>query len=220
MVQSVKLVRDFGGFEEKELTTDEVISILRAQTASLRVTRDRQGKIVLIDDENPNPNIGSYLKIVKGNKVLGFETGQTSEAGPNSGVAPDWFRVSAADLFPVVNDLLRYVENVMNQIFSSLESATNALTDFIDLLIQKVETLQDIIERIRDLIKRAAEVLTINAGIYYLKIPAKVGGNNYIKTSLQNATGKPAGDFAAGILLVYGDGATQKALDFLFGPFK
>lgn len=219
MVQSVKLVRDFGNFEQKELSSDEVISLIRSQTAGLRVTRNRNNQIVLIDDQNPNQSVGSTLKIVEGNKSLGFETGQTSEAGPQGGTSPDWFRLSPADLFPEINDILRYVENTLNQFFKGLDSATNALSDFIDLLIQKVEALQDIIERIKELVKKATDILTVQAGLYYLKIPPQTGGNNYLKSALQNATGAPNGDFAAGVLLVYGDGATQKALDFLFAPF-
>ncbi|MDB4330350.1 hypothetical protein N9948_01370 [bacterium] len=231
LAQKITFVRDFRGGEELTLPSDEVVSIIRTQTAGLKVTIDRFNRIVLIDDQNVNPYLGSKLEIKKGNRVLGFSdtanqinpirvTNYISEAGPIGGTPPDWFRVSVADLFPVINDMVRYIENTAQNFLKSLESASLALVDFIDLLLKKIEALSDIAKRLRDLIEEALNILTIKGGFWFLQIPAQPGGNAYLQESLLNSTGRPDSDYAAGVMFVYGDGATQKAIDFIFKPVK
>lgn len=215
ITQKITLVRDFRGADHIDLKAEEVASIIRNQTGGLKVSVDRKGRIVLIDNQNANPLLGSKLEIIKGNKVLGFTTGQIDSAG-SMGLPPDWFRLSVADLFPIINDVIRYIENNSRALLRSLEDATNALTDFIDTLIKRVETLQDIIRRLQELAEKMAEILTFKAGVWSLNIPARPGGTEYLKKALNTSVGRPSADFAGGVLFVYADGSTQKALEFIF----
>lgn len=218
--QKITFVRDWRGEATRTLTAEEVAFIIMEQTAGLRATVDRESRIVLIDDQNPNIYLGSKLEITKGNSVLGFEIGQTDIAGLIGGAPPDWFRLSMADLFPILNDALRFIENTAQSFLSSLEDATNAITEFLDTLISRVEALNEIIKRLQEIAERLAEILTISLGFWILKIPARPGGNEYLKQALITSTNRPNSSFTAGIIFVYGDGATQKALDFMFGPVR
>jgi len=225
--QTVTLVRDFTeGLEkkpvdEKWLTPDEVVSIIRAQTSGMKIRLDRKSKIILEENQNPDVYLGSYLEIKKGNSVLGFNTGDNSAAGPTSGNPPDWYSIRIADLFPIFNDLLSYVQNVMNSFLSSLESATKALIDFIDLLQAKIEALSDLAKKIQKFINDIVENLQIQGGFYTLEIPYASGGNDYFIDSLRDASGAPENsDYAGGVVLLYTDGATGAALDFILAPIK
>jgi len=213
--QKITFVRDFRGQDSRTLTAREVASIIRNQTGGLKVSVTRDNKICLIDNQNADPAIGSSLEIVKGNRILGFTAGQKDTAG-SLGLPPDWFRISLADLFPVINDVIRYIENNARGLLRSLEDATNALTEYIDTLIKRVETLNDIIKRLQELAERLANILSFQGGIWILEIPPRQGGTEYLKSSLKNSIGRPSSDFAGGVMFVYADGATQKALNFLF----
>jgi len=214
-VQTVNFVRDFGTFNTINKTAEEVASIIREQTSGIRVSVDRENRIVLMDDLNADPFLGSKIVIASTNTVLGFKAGD-SDSVKVVGYPPDWTRVSMLDLFPVLGDISRYIEENSQNFLRSLEDASQAVLDFIDTLIKKVEVLSDIIKRLQDLIASLVNLLSFQAGFWYLRIPSKPGGNEYLKRALRSSTNRPNADFAAGILIVYGDGGTQKILDFLF----
>lgn len=225
--QTVTLVRDFTeGLEKnpvdtKWVTPDEVVSLIRAQTSGLKVRLNKKSQIVIEENQNPNIHKGSVLTITGGNSALGFDLGATSVAGPLTGTPPDWYSIRVSDLFPIFNDMLGYVQNTMNTFLSSLEGATKALTDFIELLEVKVEALADLAKKVQKFINDIIENLTIQGGFYFLEIPFALGGNDYFMDSLKNATGSPEdSDYAGGVVFLYSSGATGKALDFILAPIK
>lgn len=213
--QTVTFVRDFGSSNISIKTAEEVASIIREQTSGIRVSVNRENKIVLMDDLNSDPVLGSKIIVCSNNSVLGFEAGD-SDSVKVVGQPPDWVRLSMLDMFPILGDVSRYIEENSQNFLRSLEDATQAILDFIDTLIKKVETLNDIIEKLKELIESLVNILSFQAGFWYLKIPSKPGGNEYLKQALLTSTNRPRSDFAAGFLIVYGDGGTQKILDFLF----
>ena len=140
-----------------------------------------------------------------------------SEGGFSSGTPPDWYSIRVGDLFPSLSDLLRYIENVLKQFLSSLESATKSLTDFIELLQTKVAALSAMAEELRQLLKDLTDILKIKGGVYFLEIPTKKGGADYFKTTMYAATGRPLkSDYSAGIVLLYSSTRTAQAMQFLF----
>lgn len=215
--QVVTFVRDFGQADQIELTADEVASLIREQTFGVRVSVDKNNRIVLMADINPDPFFGSKIMILSANTVLGFEANQTSSVKV-FGYPPNWSRISMLDLFPILGDISRYIEENSQNFLKSLEDASKAIVDFIETLIRKVEMLQDIIKRLEELITSLVNLLSFEAGFWYLRIPAKPGGNFYLKESLRKSINRPNSDFAAGVLLVYGDGGTKRVMDLIFNP--
>ena len=228
--QKVTFVRKFPKQGSKFLTADEAASILRSQLSGVKVYVSPRNTIIIEDDNNPDIYQNSYLKIIKGNKTLGFtmfaseekfsSTGTSnyqSEGGFSSGTPPDWYSIRVGDLFPSLSDLLRYIENVLKQFLSSLESATKSLTDFIELLQTKVAALSAMAEELRQLLKDLTDILKIKGGVYFLEIPTKKGGADYFKTTMYAATGRPLkSDYSAGIVLLYSSTRTAQAMQFLF----
>ncbi len=243
--QNVTMTRFKSGESEVTLSADEVASVIRSQTSGLKVFVDHLNRIVLEEDQNPNIYIGSYLEIKITNDVLGFisledlprynlpqkqvytfagqgvesdYTHTKSEAGPLGGTPPDWKSLRVSDLFPSVNDLIRYINNAFDQISKGLESATSSLTDFIDLLQTKIDALSEMLKEAQALLKRMAEALTIQGGFYFLEIPAKSGGAEYFKNALRTSINYPPdSEYTGGIVFLYTDGGTAVALDWIMG---
>jgi hypothetical protein len=215
-IQTVKF-KDFSNGEDSfTLGIDQVIETIRSQVFGVKVFKNKSNQIVIVDNQNPDIYRGSYLKIHQTNNILGFTNGQDSSAGPTSGIAPDWERLALSDLFPILKDTFNYIENVLQQISRGLESASNALIDFIDLLIQKVESLLSILNRLEQLLIQLVQSLTLSVGVFILEIPNNLGGNNYLRRCLLNSKNRPLGDYAAGIIFLYTDGGTRRAIDLLF----
>jgi hypothetical protein len=215
-IQTVKF-KDFSKGENSfTLTIDQIMETIRSQVSGVKVFKNKSNQVVIVDNQNPDIYQGSYLKIHQTNSVLGFTEGQDSSAGPTSGISPDWERLALSDLFPLLKDTFNYIENVLQQISRGLESASNALIDFIDLLIQKVESLLSVISRLEQLLIELVQSLNLGLGVYILEIPNNLGGNNYLKNCLLNSKQRPLGDYAAGIMFLYTDGGTKRAIDLLF----
>lgn len=124
-------------------------------------------------------------------------------------------------MFPCVDDLIRYIQEKANSILSGLQSSTNSLVDFINLLQQKVQALSSTILEIKQIIDRIVGLLSLQGGIYTLYIPPNIGGNQYIKTSLQSATGAPTNsDYAGGFVFLASEAVTWTALEFIFGKLN
>lgn len=220
----------------KKLTAEDVASIIRSQTSGLKVFVDRRNRIVLEEDQNPDIYRGSYLKITESNKVLGFSTDAdkasmdiegddnthtVSEAGPSHGVPPDWKSIRISDLFPEINDLIRYIKNTFDQLANGLTSATDSLIDFINLLQTKVDALANMIKEVQELLKRLIKILTLQGGIYVLIIPPKAGGSEYFNEAIRTSVGYPTdGEYTGGVVFLYTDGGTGKALDWILSSLK
>ena len=230
-LQNVTLVRDFGTVTDevtslktqansKILTAGEVARIIRSQTSGINVRVNRLSQIVIEDTMNPDIYKGSYIKIHGVNTVLGFNNNE-SDAGMSSGNPPNWYSIKPSDLFPIFNDVLKYIQDTANKLLNSFENATKCLTDFIDLLIAKVEALSKMAQEIKDLLEQIARQMKLQAGLYFLNIPYKSGGLEYFKSALTEAIGKPdSSDYTGGVVLMYSLGSTAKAMDLLFGPLK
>ena len=214
-VQKVSFVADFGDNNERFLTAEEVASIIRNQTYGVRVSVDRENRIILMDDSNVDPAVGSSISILEDNNVLGFKAGDKDNI-TIAGFPPNWNRVSMLDLFPVLGELSRYIEDTSQNFLRALEDVARSIEDYINTLIQRVDALNEIIVKLSELAQKLADILGFTGGIWYLRIPTKSGGVEYLKTSLINSTNKPRSYLAAGIMFVYGDGATEKALGSIF----
>ena len=77
------------------------------------------------------------------------------------------------------------------------------------------EELDEINKSLQAILKLFTEGLA-NSGIYVLTIPPTIGGNDFIKQTLQGASNRPPDnlDFAVGFLMV-GGGPSMKTLDKL-----
>ena len=228
--QWVTFTRFKSGESQVVLSAEDVASVIRSQTSGLKVFVDKLNRIVIEEDQNPNIYVGSYLKITGSNKILGFATeadkanyGISSEdnthtessAGPLGGVPPDWKSIRISDLFPAVNDLIRYINNTFDQLSKGLASATESLIDFIDLLQKKIDALSDMLKEAKALLKRMENALTIQGGFYCLIIPPNSGGITYFNNAIKTSTGFPSdAEYAGGIVFMYTDGGTGVALDW------
>jgi len=232
LYQNVVLVRDFGKTSDGSdsdtitLSAEEVASRIRSQTSGINVRTNSKSQIIIEDNRNPDMYNGSYLKIHNQNSSLGFGSNYgtisyESTAGISSGNPPDWYSIRPADLFPIFNDLTRYIQDLANKLLNSFENATKSLTDFIDLLIAKVQALSDLANEIKNLLEQITKQMYLTAGLYFLNIPYKKGGVDYIKSALTTATGTPTqSNYTAGVVILYSAGATMKAVDLLFGSLK
>jgi len=225
----------FTRFKEDESTVtmsaEDIAGVIRSQTAGIKVIVDRQNRIVLEEDQNPDIYRGSQLEIKVSNPILGFATESDkgsygiasddlthtiSTAGPLGGTPPDWKALRISDLFPEVNDLIRYINSTFDQLAKGLTSATNSLVDFIDLLQTKIDALSDMLKEAQDLLKRMAEGLTIQGGFYCLMVPSNSGGAEYFNNAVRTSIGYPEdAEYAGGIVFLYTDGGTAIALDWI-----
>jgi len=234
--QNITFTRFKKNETEVSMSAEDVASVIRSQTAGLKVIVDRRNRIVLEEDQNPDIYRGSQLEIKISNPILGFVTDKDKSyfgvaldnnkhtknlAGPLGGTPPDWKALRISDLFPEVNDLLRYMNTTFDSLLKSLESATISLTDFIDLLQTKIDALSDMIIETQDLLKKMTDALTIKGGFYCLAIPPNSGGASYFNEAIQTATGYPEdAEYAGGIVLLYTDGGTGVALDWIISSLS
>jgi len=234
--QWVTFTRFKDGETSVTMSAEDVASVIRSQTAGIKVFVDHKNRLILEDDQDPDIYRGSQIVIESGNKIVGFmsetelannsfnyqglDTSDTrhttSIAGPIAGVPPDWKAIRISDLFPEVNDMVRYLNNTFSQLVKGLDGATNSLVQFIDLLQSKIDALSEMLKEAQDLLKKMTEGLTIQGGIYVLTIPASSGGVDYFKNALRTSIGYPTdAEYAGGIVLLYTDGATGTALEWI-----
>lgn len=203
------------------LTPSEVVAMINSQTIGIEASLMDDNRIALTDHLNPDIYGKSYLKIIAGNDELGFVTGDTASAGPSAGTFPDWQSIKVPDLFPMLTDVITYVNNVFDSYYQSVQSTTNSLLAFIDLLEQKVNALEELANAFKKILESLVETLRISAGFYFLEIPSKTGGNDYFISALKEATGAPENtDYTGGIVLLYSSGSAKTILDFLFKTIK
>ena len=137
------------------------------------------------------------------------------------GTPPDWTSLRISDLFPAINDLIRYINDTFNKLMKGLDSATNSLIEFIDLLQAKIEALSDMLKEVQELLKRIINVLTIQGALYCLTIPPNSGGADYFKQAVETSIGYPEdAEYAAGVVLLYTDGGTGVALDWIMSSLS
>ena len=91
-------------------------------------------------------------------------------------------------------------------------SALDDMIVFLNKLIIKLDELNELLQKI---LKIFTEGLP-DAGVFVLQIPPVVGGNDAIKTALEEATNRPGDnlDFSIGYVMI-GGGPSMKVLNTL-----
>jgi len=142
------------------------------------------------------------------------------------GTPPDWISVRVVDIFPFIDAILETMENIIDSLLAGTEKLTDTLVNFINLIQEKIDNLRRFVDKIQNLL----DVLVVDfniPGLYILEIPFGVGGNEYLKTSIQNATDGPDSDitgYTIGAAFIAGGPssdnealqALKRALEFLF----
>lgn len=134
---------------------------------------------------------------------------------------PDWssVRLSALGLFPKIEEIMKVMQNLLDSLLAGTEKMTTAIENFIDLLQKKIDSLRNLLETIRSFLVTLTEDFTI-PDLYFLRVPYASGGNEYLKTSIENAVNGPESDptaYTAGVVLVYGTLGLGNALQLFFG---
>lgn len=136
-------------------------------------------------------------------------------------VWPDWssVRLSAIGLFPQIDELMKIMQGLLDSLLAGTEKMSNSITNFIDLLQKKIDSLRNLLENIKSILVVITEDFAL-PNLYFLRIPYGSGGNEYLKTSIQNAMGGPNLDnsaYTSGIVFVYTTPGLGDALKLFFG---
>lgn len=136
-------------------------------------------------------------------------------------VWPDWssIRLSALGLFPKIEEIMKIMQNLLNSLIAGTEKMSTAITSFIDLLQKKIDSLRNLLVTIKSFLTVITEDFVL-PDLYFLRIPYGRGGNEYLKTSISNATNGPESDstaYTAGAMFVYGTPGLGDALKLFFG---
>ena len=134
---------------------------------------------------------------------------------------PDWNAAQTGPLtmFPVIKDTMDSLVAIVDGLLSGTSKMNTSITNFIDLLLLKIDSLQRLINLIDSYLTIITEDFDI-PNLYYLPIPCATGGNEYLKTSIQNASNGPNDEptgYTAGIVLTYGSPGIGEALSLFFG---
>jgi len=136
-------------------------------------------------------------------------------------VWPDWssIRLSALGLFPKIEEIMKIMQNLMDSLLAGTEKMSTAITSFIDLLQKKIDSLKNLLLTIKSFLTVITEDFAL-PDLYFLRIPYGRGGNEYLKTSISNATNGPESDstaYTAGAMFAYGTPGLGDALKLFFG---
>jgi hypothetical protein len=134
---------------------------------------------------------------------------------------PDWssVRLSALGLFPKIEEIMKIMQNLLDSLLAGTEKMSSTIQNFIDLLQKKIDSLRNLLETIRSFLTTITEDFVI-PDLYFLRIPYARGGNEYLKTSIENAVNGPVDEptaYTAGVVLVYGTPGLGNALQLFFG---
>lgn len=136
-------------------------------------------------------------------------------------VWPDWssINLSAISLFPKIEEIMTVLDGLLDSLLAGTEKLGTASTSFIDLLQKKIDQLKEILQKVNSFITILTEDFNL-PDLYFLNIPYASGGNEYLKTSIQNSQNGPFSDseaYTAGVVLVYGTPGLGNALKLFFG---
>ena len=148
-----------------------------------------------------------------------------SQVAPRAGykgTPPDWTSISLGDLFPAIYALAKFIDDFLTALINSLKGMAQAIIDFISLIQKKITDLTNLLSKIKTYVDILANDFK-GGGFYLLNVPPQVGGNEYLKQAITNATNGPSSDecgYTAGVVLAYGGPSASnvaKALKTLFG---
>jgi hypothetical protein len=136
-------------------------------------------------------------------------------------VWPDWssIRLSALGMFPKIEEIMKIMQQMIDSLLAGTEKMSTATTNFIDLLQKKIESLKNLLLTIKSFLLVLTEDFAL-PDLYFLRIPYGKGGNEYLKTSIANATNGPESDpsaYTAGAMFVYATPGLGNALKLFFG---
>ena len=110
-----------------------------------------------------------------------------------------------------------FIQNKANELMSTMDSASQTLTDFIDLLTAKIQALEDFLDRIQKLLDALKNLKILLPNLYILKV-GPIGGSAALAKEIRDATNRPLSspaDFAFGIAIVVGGPPTLITLPIL-----
>jgi hypothetical protein len=114
---------------------------------------------------------------------------------------PDFGGIQIKDIVPGWGEFFQILENFVLQLKGMISDSAAFIQDMIDMIKQIEAFLEYMIEIIDEFLK-FFQITLPSSGVYALYIPNQSGGNEGIKTELQNATGVPDLAYAMGILFV------------------
>ena len=118
---------------------------------------------------------------------------------------PDFDGIQIKDVVPGWGEFFQTLENFVKQLKGMISDSSVFIQDMIDMLAEIEAFLQYLIDLIDEFLGFFRITLP-SQGVYALYIPNQSGGNEGIKSELQNATGIPNHGYAAGILFVGTEG--------------
>jgi len=136
---------------------------------------------------------------------------------PTTGPPPNFVSVKMEDLIGDFDKFFSAISGLTESMRQIGADMTKKIDDIIEYLDAKIEELEEINDALQKILKVFAEGLPAT-GIYALNIPVDVGGNEYLKTSLQGAADRPPDslDFTMSMFIAFG--GPGKALQELLIP--
>ena len=149
------------------------------------------------------------------NRIIGkvFEpAGKPQDAPP-----PNFTSVKMEDLIGDFDAFFSAISGLTESMRQIGADMTKKIDEIIEYLDAKIEELEEINNALQKILKIFAEGLPAT-GIYALNIPVNVGGNEYLKSSLQGAADRPPDslDFTMSMMIAFG--GPGKALQELLIP--
>lgn len=130
---------------------------------------------------------------------------------------PNFKAVKMDDLIGDFKTFFSAIDALTQALRDMADGAEKALQDMIDYLEAKIEELRQIAEALQKILALFTTGLG-DAGVYVLNIPVAIGGNDYIKSSLQSAGNRPPDtlDFTLAFMMMGGGvGGTEEGFKTL-----
>ena len=155
-----------------------------------------------------------YSELITQNTVIGDILSPKTPEAPH----PNFKASKLEDLIGDFNVFFASIDALTDTLRKMADDAGKALQDIIDYLDSKIAELEEINAALQKILALFSIGLPA-AGIYTLKIPVAVGGNDYIKEELSGAANRPPDslDFTFGFMLI-GEGTAFKTLQDLLIP--
>jgi hypothetical protein len=118
---------------------------------------------------------------------------------------PNFKAVKMDDLISDFKTFFSAIDTLTQAMRDMADGAEKGIKDFIKFLEDKLAELEEIAAALQKILALFTTGLG-DSGVYVLSIPVGIGGNEYIKTSLQQATGRPPDtlDFTLGFMMMGG----------------
>jgi hypothetical protein len=136
---------------------------------------------------------------------------------PIASTPPDFTSVKLEDILGGLDAFFSSVQGLTDGMRQIAKDMSAAIDDIIEYLDGKIEELEEINAALQKVLKIFSTGLPAT-GIYVLNIPVNVGGNEYIKSTLQGAADRPPDslDFTMSMFMMFG--GPGKALQDLLIP--